>query len=75
MRIERISEFDRSGAAVADLLFDPQAMTFLLQPIVSVQPLTAFPPCWDSGRYHVAMSLFGIIPLGWQGHRGERISF
>jgi hypothetical protein len=68
MRMERTSEFDAPAAALADFLFDPQTMMFLLRPVVRVAPLTppVLPPRWQNERYRVAMYLFGIIPLGWQ---------
>jgi hypothetical protein len=68
MRVVRSSEFDRPGAAVAALLFDPRTMCFLLHPLVTVTPLEppVLPRRWTPGRYRIAMRLFGAIPLGWQ---------
>jgi hypothetical protein len=53
---------------VADLLFDPQTMVFLLRPLVTVAPVapSSLPARWMAGRWRITMRLFGFIPLGWQ---------
>ena len=68
MRAERTSPFDAPGPVVAELLFDPKTMVFLMRPFVVVAPIDppAFPARWLPGRYRVSMRLFGFIPLGWQ---------
>jgi hypothetical protein len=68
MRMERTSEFDATAALMADLLFDPQTMVFLLRPLVTVEPIepSTLPPKWVGGNYRTTMRLFGILPLGWQ---------
>ncbi len=68
MRAERTSPFDAPRPVVAELLFDPKTMVFLMRPFVVVAPIDppAFPPRWLPGRYRVSMRLFGFIPLGWQ---------
>src|SRR5262249_56169758 len=68
MRIERASLLNASGSEVADLMFDPQVMAFLLRPLVAVEPMDppVFPRRWIPGRFRVRMRLFGFISLGWQ---------
>ena len=68
MRAERTSLFDAPGPVVAELLFDPNTVVFLMRPFVVVAPTDppVFPPRWVPGRYRVRMRLFGFIPLGWQ---------
>src|SRR5262249_45384715 len=68
MRIERASFLNASGSEVADLMFDPQVLAFLLRRLVAVQPVDppVFPRRWIPGRFRVRMRLFGFISLGWQ---------
>jgi hypothetical protein len=68
MRVKRTSEFDRPGPVVAALMFDPATMCLVMRPFVTVVPIAPaiLPPRWETGRYRVAMRLFGIVPLGWE---------
>lgn len=68
MRVERSSEFERPASILAELLFKPETMRFLLRPVVRLVPRTPerLPARWDVGRYQASMWLLGFIPLGRQ---------
>jgi hypothetical protein len=68
MRAERTSLLDAPGSVVAELLFDPNTMVFVLWPLVVMKPVdpASLPPRWIAARYRVRMRLFGVIPLGSQ---------
>src|SRR5262249_4225959 len=68
MRIERASLLNAPGSEVADRMFDPQLMAFVLRPPVAGEPMDppVFPRRWIPGRFRVRMRLFGFISLGWQ---------
>jgi len=68
MRVERTSEFETPASTIAELLFNPETMCFLLRPVVRVAPLLPdrLPLRWEAGRYRVSLWLFGFIPLGRQ---------
>lgn len=68
MRVERSSEFERPAPIIAELLFNPETMAFLLRPVVRVVPRAPdrLPIRWQVGRYQVSLWLFGFIPLGRQ---------
>ena len=68
MRVERSSELERPAPIIAELLFNPETMRFLLRPVVRLKPRSPeqLPARWDVGRYQVSMWLLGFIPLGRQ---------
>jgi len=68
MRFERTSEFDRPATIIAEFLFNPETMRYLLRPVVRVVPRSPdrLPRRWEAGRYQVSMWLLGFIPLGRQ---------
>src|SRR5689334_742670 len=68
MRAERTSLLDAPGAVVGELMFEPNAMVFVLWPLVVIKPIdpAVLPARWIAGRYRVRMRLFGVVPLGVQ---------
>jgi hypothetical protein len=73
--VTRSTILPASPDAVWAALQRPAVLLRVARPLVHIEPIDppAFPATWDEGAYRVRMWLFGVVPLGGQVLRVERL--